>query len=201
MKCDLIQIGSHVGNTINDNIFDNINSNYFAIFVEPIEEYYNSLVENYKSKYPNNNFVFLNKACSDASKQITLYKPIVKNGLPTWTNQLTSILPNHVKNHNIQTEVEEIVVDAISLTDLINEYGITSIDLLSIDTEGHDYEILKGMDFDKIKPKNLIFEHKHMDGTNKTFGFKYFDLMNYLTSKGYEIVKQIGDDTFMKLSE
>lgn len=201
MNYDLIQIGSHIGNTINDNIFNKINSNYFAIFVEPIKEHYVSLVKNYNSKYPNNNFIFLNKACSDVSKKITLYKPILKNGLPLYTDQLTSVIRNHVKNHNIITELEEVVVEAISLTDIVNEYKITSINLLSIDAEGHDYEILKGMNFNKVKPKNLIFEHKHIDGTNKSFGFKYFDIINYLTSYNYDIIRQIDDNTHMKLKE
>jgi FkbM family methyltransferase len=201
MRCNLLQIGSHIGNTVNDNVFNVIDSDYFAIFVEPIKEYFDSLVENYNQTYPNNNFVFINKACSNETKKIKLYKPIHKNGLPNWTNQLTSILPNHTKNHNIDTQVEEIEVEAIKVSDIINEYNISEIDLLSVDTEGHDYEIIKSIDFELIKPKKIIFEHKHMEGTNKSFGPRYFDLINYLNSKGYIVIKQEGDDTFMTLNK
>ena len=199
MNCELLQVGSHIGNTPNDYIFNEIDLNGFCIFIEPVNDYFKLLKENYNTKYPENNFKFLNLACSDRNQTITLYKPIVNNDSPSWTNQLTSVLSNHAKNHNLNVDVEKIEIEAKTLNTIIEEHNITSIELLSVDTEGYDYEVLQGLDLKKIKPKKIVFEHKHIDGTNTSFGFKYYKIINYLFSNGYEITKQTEDDTYFKL--
>lgn len=198
MKFDVIQIGSHIGNTPNDHLFNRIQCNKKIIFIEPIEEYYNQLIINYNEKYPNNEFIFLNVACSDKVGFIELYVPIVTNNSPSWANQLSSVLPNHVKNHNLNIDIDKKIVKTIRLDNLINEYHISEIDLLCVDTEGHDYEILNDFDF-KIKPKEIIFEHKHIEDTNHSFGIKYHNLINKLDNLGYELINQIGDDTYIRL--
>lgn len=200
MHYDLIQIGSHIGDTKSDYIFNNFDETKKAIFIEPIKEYFDKLKNNYSKKYPNNLFEFLNVACSNEVKKITLYKPIIKEGLPDWADQLTSVLPDHTKNHNLNTGVIEVEVDAITINYLVEKNNITSIELLSVDTEGHDFEILINYDFSKVKPNKITFEHKHMDGTNKTYGVKYNILMNMLTSHGYRIIKQTIDDTYLILT-
>ena len=54
-----------------------------------------------------------------------------------------------------------------------------------------------------IKPKNIIFENKHMDGTN-SFSFserpKYKSLLNYLYSNNYKLSKETNEDTFVSLT-
>jgi len=199
MNCELLQVGSHIGNTPNDYIFNGIDLNGFCVFIEPVKDYFELLKKNYNTKYPKNNFKFLNLACSDRNHTITLYKPIVNNNSPSWTNQLTSVLLNHTKNHNLNVDVEKIEIEAKTLNTLIEEHNITSIELLSVDTEGYDYEVLQGLNLKKIKPKKIVFEHKHIDGTNTSFGFKYYKIINHLFSNGYEITKQTDDDTYLKL--
>lgn len=142
MNCDLLQVGSHIGNTPNDYIFNEIDLNGFCIFIEPVKDYFELLKENYNTKYSENNFKFLNLTCSDKNHTITLYKPIINNDSPSWTNQLTSVLLNHTKNHNLNVDLEKIEIEVKTLNTLIEKHNITSIELLSVDTEGYDYEVL-----------------------------------------------------------
>jgi hypothetical protein len=65
---------------------------------------------------------------------------------------------------------------------------IKSIENLLIDTEGHDYEILMDLNLDKIKPKKIIFEIKHMEGVMVMRGPRHQTLMNRLLNYGYRIV-------------
>jgi FkbM family methyltransferase len=200
MKYKVLQIGSFIGNTENDYIFNTLTETDSAIFVEPIFEYYEKLKNNYNQKYPNNNFTFLNIACSDKKEKIKLYKPIKNESVQEWVDQLTSVLPFHTTNHNVNVQIEEVDVDANTLQGIIDEYSVTELDILSVDTEGHDYEILSVFDFKKLKPKKIVFEHKHIDGTNKTFGLKYYKLINYFFSLGYTVDKQTEDDTYLILN-
>ena len=73
--------------------------------------------------------------------------------------------------------IEEKVV-CISLDKLIDKYSVSKIDLLQIDTEGYDYEIISNMDFSRIKPRIIHFEHELKLGTMSKENFtKLADLL------------------------
>jgi hypothetical protein len=46
-KTYIIQVGSHIGNTENDMIFNNINPDFEYILIEPVPYLFNQLKENY----------------------------------------------------------------------------------------------------------------------------------------------------------
>jgi hypothetical protein len=50
----------------------------------------------------------------------------------------------------------------------------------------------------EIKPKQIMFEHKHMDGLF-TIGIKYDELSNKLLSLGYKKTQQDSEDTTFQL--
>lgn len=81
--------------------------------------------------------------------------------------------------------VNNLIVEKIN--EIVKEYNIKQIDLLHTDAEGHDYTILMNYNFE-IKPTQIMFEHKHMDGLFK-IGIKYEELSNKLMTLGYKIVK------------
>jgi hypothetical protein len=123
--------------------------------------------------------------------------------LPYWISQLGSVTNEHFINHQIierfpDFKIEKINVKCNSLNTLIKEYNISSIDNLLVDTEGHDYTILRALDLTHIKPKNIVFEHKYMDGTYKR-GINFIDLTNYFFSNGYKFVKEDYDDFYLTL--
>ena len=187
----IIQIGSHVGDTKNDPIFNTLNDDSDCIFIEPVKYLFDKLKENYNHKYPNNKFIFVNKAISNLNGQLKLYVPSQDNNydkLPYWASQLSSSDPNHVKKHKLNMKVDECTVECEKLENILIQNKIMKIDLLHIDTEGHDYEILKGYNF-TIKPRKIMFEHKHMDIE------KYDELMDILKGHGYSIDKKTKEDT------
>jgi FkbM family methyltransferase len=53
-------------------------------------------------------------------------------------------------------------VPTITLEGLLGQHGSERCDLLVLDTEGYDFEIIKGLDFAKIRPLVLIYEHIHL---------------------------------------
>lgn len=69
-------------------------------------------------------------------------------------------------------------VNTISLLDLLDKYHAPrTIDYLSIDTEGSEYEILNSFDFSKYQFKIITCEHNHTSAQEKIFSL--------LASKGY----------------
>ena len=65
-------------------------------------------------------------------------------------------------------------VKTITLEKILNEHCHKTIDFLSLDTEGYELEILKGINLDKYRPKYMLIEIYKKD---------YNDIVNFLNFK------------------
>jgi len=199
----IIQVGSHIGNTCNDYLYNNINPNFKYIIIEPVPYLFEQLKENYKSY---NNIILLNIAISNYNGYIDLYTPSEKNDftkLVHWCSQLASTNKDHITTFVPQCIIDKISVECKTLNTLIKKYNITELEYLYTDTEGHDYDILMDIDLLFIRPKNIIFENKHMDGPKHSLDInncpKYYNLLNHFKKHGYEVEYQSSEDTHIKL--
>lgn len=196
----IIQIGSHVGNTINDPIFNQVDKTTTLILVEPVPYLFEQLKENYKNK--NIDVIhFINKAASSHTGNIELTIPSQKNDfskLPFYASQLSSVNETHAIKHLPNLITEKIDVPTTTLDEIVKDYSIEEIELLHTDTEGHDYDIIMNYSFN-VKPFKILFEHKHMDGYSKT-GIRYDTLKNKLNSLGYKLKFKNSEDTLVQLS-
>lgn len=197
----IIQIGSHVGNTTNDPIFKHIDESTKVILVEPVPYLFKQLKDNYLKKLGNTeNLIFINKAVSDYVGEIEMTVPSEDNDfskLPVWASQLASVNSAHATGHLPQLKVDTIKIETTTVDEIITQYSIDRVDLLHTDTEGHDYNILMNYSF-IIKPRQVLFEHKHIDGLNKV-GAKYVELSNKLLGLGYRKKFQNSEDTMFEL--
>jgi FkbM family methyltransferase len=205
---DILQIGAHIGNSENDPIYNTNLNNKSILLIEPVPFLYSMLVHNYKVKCSNENInvEILNIAISDKDGSINMYAPSKDcdfSKLPFWISQIGSITNEHIHNHNIlerfpEFKIENISVECKTLNTLIKEKNIKSVDQLIVDTEGHDYTILNALDLSLLKPKNIVFEHKYMDGTYKK-GENYTKLLNHFLENGYVFIKEDDEDTYLTL--
>jgi FkbM family methyltransferase len=159
--------------------------------IEPVSYLFNELKKNYKSY---KNVVCLNIAVSNYNGFIDMYIPSQDNDfskLVGYTSQLGSVNKTHVSTFVPECKVDSIRVECKTLNTLIKEYNIKQLEYLYTDTEGHDYDILMELDLLSIRPKNIIFENKHMDGPKHTLDInncpKYFKLLNHFKEYGYDI--------------
>jgi len=66
--------------------------------------------------------------------------------------------------------VKKYMVETISLNDLLAAYNApASFDLLSIDTEGSEFQILKNFNFNKYHPRIILIEFDGSKNTEKAF--------------------------------
>ena len=78
---------------------------------------------------------------------------------------------------------EEKIIQIEKGIDVINKFKINKIDLLKIDTEGYEYNVIKGFGRSIDKVNFIIFEHHYDLMINKKY--KFSDINWYLTSKGF----------------
>ena len=183
-----VQIGSNDG-VIHDPLFQYINRyRWRGILVEPIDYYFQRLKENYKN---NPQLVFENVAISKIQEIRDLYR--VKEGLdflPAWSKGLGTFYPDVLLKHRwliprLKNYIVKERVPCISLKQLFERHGVTKIDLLMIDTEGYDFEIIKQLDFDIIKPNIIIYEHKHLKSHDKIICEQLLTRQRYSLSRHF----------------
>lgn len=202
MYVDYFQVGAHVGPSNEDALF-NINlENKTLILIEPVPYLFTQLKDNYSKKASTNNVIFKNIAVSNTDSILQLYIPSPLNNwsnYPSWASQLASVNEEHIKKHLPYLLVDRINVQCYRLNTLIKDMNISSIEHLLVDTEGHDYDILMDLNLSILKPRNITFENKHMDGVFVK-GERYNKLLEHFIRNGYIKVKDEGDNTIIRLT-
>lgn len=184
-----VQIGANDGKTF-DPIYGVVNGlKCKGIVIEPIKEYFEELKMNYKH-LPN--IAFLNCAIYHQNTKIPMFR-VDKNrkDLPDFAKGIASTDRNHHKKPYIPIPKEAMVeeeVTAITFDTLLELYRIRRIDLLQIDAEGYDYNILRMINFSRIKPRIVNFEHHLSDGNMSHEQF--IECISLLIKKGYRIITQ-----------
>ena len=79
--------------------------------------------------------------------------------------------------------IEKNIIPQIKLKEFIDQKKITSIDILKIDTEGYEFEVLKGLENNIHLVKFIYFEH-HYDNMIKK-NYKFSEIHDFLVNKGF----------------
>ncbi|MWV62628.1 FkbM family methyltransferase [Helicobacter saguini] len=114
------------------------------------------------------------------------------------TNDATSVLDSleltlsdaHKKRmeDSAKMNVEYIEVQTTTFNELMAHYpNVTHIDFLSLDIEGGELDVLKGIDFDKYSFGLMTIEHNFIESTKR-------EIIDLLRQKGYRILFQNGWD-------
>jgi FkbM family methyltransferase len=83
-------------------------------------------------------------------------------------------------------KVERFTAKARTLNSLLEEVSFpTEIDFLSLDVEGVEIEVLKGVDFDKYKFKYMLIECRSIDALTEFLAEKEFRLIDQLSFHDY----------------
>ena len=141
------------------------------LLVEPVT-YNLSLLKENTAKYKNVKIDTSAVSSKKGAQKFYYVKPeSVKKLGKHWASGIGSFDKQHILNHKNKrfkienSDIEEIEIQYLTFTDLVNKYSIASIEMLQIDVEGAEFEILNSIDFEKISIQKIIFEFKHFDGT------------------------------------
>ena len=92
---------------------------------------------------------------------------------------------NFFLNFGLKSEIfKEIDIKIFHGSKILKEKKINSIDLLKIDTEGHEYFVIKGFEKDLSKVKVIFFEHHYDQMIIKNYTFS--DINRYLKDNNFE---------------
>lgn len=165
----LFDIGASTGSYLERFLGDETNWKIYAFDPDP-DKMKQEALEHFSKR---ENVKFINKACSNKSgEKLQFFTSEISTGI-------SSLHAFHSSHHKAG------LVETITLNDFIEEQGITSVDILKIDTEGHDLFVLQGFPWDKLKPKVIFCEFEN----RKTIelGYDFHKLGDFFVEKGYRV--------------
>ena len=165
-------------------------SNVSAVLVEPVGDLFHELEQRFAGAA---NLRFENSAIGARTCRKTIYRVGKHEGMPEWSQGLGSFSKDVILGHENQVaglrkHVIAEKVSCITFGKLMEKHGLKTVNLLQVDTEGHDYEIMKSLDLGKVRPDVIIAEYLHM-----TF-YQYFALVTLLMDNNYRVSKS--DESF-----
>lgn len=87
---------------------------------------------------------------------------------------------------------KEVKIKCYELNDVLTFNKIEKVDYINIDTEGTELDVLKGLNFQKIKPSLLTIEDNDFDLDSNSKKEK----IDYMKNKGYILINNIGVTMF-----
>lgn len=107
-----------------------------------------------------------------------------KQGLTFYLSDQSTVISSLNAFHD--THREGFKVDAIALRDHLAAQGNPKVDFVKIDTEGFDFFVLQGIDWEAGAPEVIVCEFE--DTQTEGLGYTYKDMAQYLVDRGYEVI-------------
>jgi FkbM family methyltransferase len=150
------------------------------VLIEPQRRAFETLKANYASQPQ---VKFFNVAIGPKDGELTLFTRKSEDVSVAGTRQRLLINPGHGR-----AEIQSYAVPCWTLETLLTNAGAdATIDLLQIDAEGNDYDIIHSIDYRRIKPTILRYEHLLMSHRQKNA------CMALLEGHGYRFIVEEND--------
>ena len=184
-----IELGALDGTLYSNTKFFEDHLQWSGILIEPHPEKFKLLKNNRPKNYLFNNLV------SNSSDELE-FKYFVDHyaAVSGVKNTLLNSHYNNYFNKFLDLSQNTIFIKSISLTEIIKKTGITHIDLLSLDVEGHEYEVLLSFDF-SVKIHVILIE---LLGDNKE---RDELCRNLLTKNNYKFDMRLGRNEIFLLND
>jgi FkbM family methyltransferase len=156
-----------------------------GIFIEPVEYAYRKLVENYG---PSERFIYEQIAIAEEAGDREFYfiseQALQDPSIPPLSDKLGSFNRSHITKHSplLEKYMRSTKVRCEPLESVLTKHNVARIDIMHIDVEGYDYRVLRQIDFNRHKPRLVLFEHTHLNPDELS---KSYELLSY---EGYNLV-------------
>jgi FkbM family methyltransferase len=181
-----VDIGAHDGISFSNSYYFEKNLGWKGICIEPHPVVFEKLKQN--------RYCYLeNVAISNENKEMKFLKI---DGAPEMLSGLVDNYdPRHIERIGKEAildggSIDIINVQCVSLSSLLDKYNVQEVDYLSIDVEGAELSILKGIDFNKCLIKYITIEDNYPDTSQEWH--------NILLSNNFEVIQILGHDYVYK---
>ena len=152
-----------------------------GVIAEPQENVFASLKSNYKE------FDCVSVVNLGVSDQDCIKKFYQTSG---YASQVCSLNKNHLLKHKIpKRDIITKMVNFLTIQSILKMHDYEQLNFLQIDAEGHDYAIIKSIDYSVMKPQIIRFEANHMSKSELS------EVLETLSSHNYKFHPENRDIT------
>jgi FkbM family methyltransferase len=169
-----------------------------GVMVEPLPWVFAHLRNNYRGR---KGVILENAAIADVDGVVPFYYAVSAEGRapddpPIWSDTIGSLSRLHVEEDlargrafaagtgilpGTDSRIERTEVPSLTFESLCRKHRIQELDLLLIDAQGYDYEIIKGIDFNRHRPRLLIYESSGFSAAERAQSKAYIRRLGYET--------------------
>lgn len=154
-----LDIGAHDGISLNNTYYFEKVLNWEGIAFEPNPEVYKRLIKNRKCEC-------INACISEKSGEIEFllingYSEMLSGIQSKYNSSHMKRIKREIKIHG--GEIKKIFTSCCRVNEILNARKIKNVDIISIDTEGGEFEIINSIDFSKINFKAIVIENNYSD--------------------------------------
>jgi FkbM family methyltransferase len=189
-KGTILQIGANDG-MVHDPVHEIISDlSLPAILVEPLPDLFERLVRNYKAE---KNVEFDNVAISTHPGKAQIFRVASDPAFPDWVQGIASFDRSILTSHNrllpkpLDNYITSLEVPIITIKQLLEKHGNPSIAALQIDTEGHDFAVIRSALDAECLPRIINYESKHLKIEDQV------ECRELLASRGYSFLTNFAD--------
>lgn len=178
-RLTFVQIGAYDG--IGDDDLHNliVAHQLRGVLVEPQAEAFARLKATYRN---HSNVVLLQAAIDQEEGTRELFCKRNEASMAASFNR------DHLIRHSIrEADIVSQQVTCHTIESALRMAGLASVDLLQIDAEGHDWAIIQSIDFERIRPRIIRFEYRHMSNREADA------CLSLLASHGYRFILENRD--------
>lgn len=166
-----VEVGAYDGIALSNTYLLETQYAWSGICIEPIPEKYEKLVKNRKA-------ICSNKALYSMSG----LELVFDNATDAMLSGISSHIDCH--KHIVNRSKKQITVETLTLTDLLDQHNAPKfIEYMSLDTEGSELEILRGLDFNRYQFGLIDLETNYVEPRRS-------QIRHLLTSNGYDFLRQ-----------
>lgn len=177
-----LDIGAHDGIFFSNSYFFETSRGWKGVCVEPIPELFEELRKNRAC-------FLVNGAINESSEKVEFQR------VHGYAEMLSGILkyrdPRHeertlseISQHGGKTEI--IQVQGYTIQEILEKFNLATIDYLSIDIEGGEYEMLQSIDFNAVDITCLTIENAYSSSS----------IRKLMSSQGYSLIFSYAVDDF-----
>ena len=173
-----VEIGAYDGVTYSNTLFFERHRGWSGACIEPIPARFQLLQQNRKAN--------CHQTCLSDKAGMVEFSVVEGEGGVGMLSAMTSVITQQHAQRIAQEQahMKTISVPAVTFESVMQEDGISQIDYISIDTEGHEFAILKTIDLARYRPTCLTIEENG----------RYFALKRYAAKWGYRAAEKLGSD-------
>ncbi len=189
-----VEIGANDG-VQHDHLRPHVLANAWSgVMVEPVPYVFERLRRNYR-EVPGVRLE--NAAIADRDGRLPFFHlaevdPGEELELPSWYDAIGSFSLETVRRNACampggESRIVRVEVPCLTFESLCRKHGLDRLDLVAIDAEGQDAEIVRQIDFERRRPRLILYEHYHLPAERRA------ETREWLRSLGYETMEEFLD--------